>query len=159
MPWFAANPSGNTVVGGRLNAGDFDLVAVTNAVAFEALRLPWKAYVEWVHNRDNQDAADRSDAFTAGLKVGRNKKKSDWSFKYAYKYIEADATLAVFADSDFGGGSHTNRKGNVWKLTYNLADNMTAGLTLYVTEPIETDLLAEHNKSRIDLRGDLVWDF
>ncbi len=159
VPWFAANPSGNTVVGGRLNAGDFDLVAVTNAVTFEALRLPWKAYMEWVHNWANQDPADRSNGFAAGIKVGANKKKGDWSFKYAYKYIEADATLACFADSDFGGGSQTNRKGNTWKLTYNLRDNVTAGLTLYATEPIDTDMLAEFNKTRIDLRGDLVWNF
>ena len=47
-----------------------------------------------------------------GLKVGRPalEKRWDWSAGIDYRYVESDATVDAFNDSDFGGGG-TNLKG------------------------------------------------
>ncbi|MFZ3375434.1 MAG: putative porin [Chthoniobacterales bacterium] len=48
----------------------------------------------------------------AGLKVGHAalEKRWDWALGFSYEYLESDATVDAFNDSDFGGGG-TNVKG------------------------------------------------
>lgn len=152
---------GNTFAAGPiLLAGQFTELNFTNRVGFKAFNLPWEALVGWVHNTNNEDARGMSDGFVSGVKVGSNKKKGDWSLAYYYKYMEADCALAYFAESDFGNGSFTNRKGHVFSIQYNLTDAMTFGLSLYATEPIDTDLLPnEFDHSRTTIQADFVWKF
>ena len=54
------------------------------------------------------------------LKVGSGalQKRWDWDFGVAYRYVESDAVIDGFCDSDFGGGG-TNLKG--WSVGGNLA--------------------------------------
>ena len=47
----------------------------------------------------------------------------DWNAHVGYKYLESDATLDAFADSDFGLGG-TNLKGYFLGANYGLADNV-----------------------------------
>jgi hypothetical protein len=152
---------GNTFAAGPiLLAGQFTELNFTNRVGFKAFNLPWEALVGWVHNTNNDDARGMSDGFVSGVKVGSNKKKGDWSLAYYYKYMEADCALAYFEESDFGNGSFTNRKGHIFSLQYNLTDAMTFGLSLYATEPIDTDLLPnEWDRSRTTIQADFVWKF
>ncbi len=51
-------------------------------------------------------------AWIAGLKVGHTamQKRWDWNFGVNYRYVESDAVVDGFTDSDFGGGG-TNLKG------------------------------------------------
>ena len=42
-------------------------------------------------------------AWGLGLKLGKMKKKNDWEFSYGYYEIGANAVVAAFNDSDFGG--------------------------------------------------------
>ena len=49
---------------------------------------------------------------------GALQKRWDWDFGVNYRYVESDAVIDGFCDSDFGGGG-TNLKG--WSIGGNLA--------------------------------------
>lgn len=53
-----------------------------------------------------------SEAWNVALRVGTPKfeKRGDWQVALGYRYVEADAVIDAFVDSDFGGGG-TNLKG------------------------------------------------
>ncbi len=61
-----------------------------------------------------------NNAWITQLKVGSGalQKRWDWDFGVAYRYVESDAVIDGFCDSDFGGGG-TNLKG--WSVGGNLA--------------------------------------
>ncbi len=142
----------NTEVGGYLTAEEFNVLNLTNKVSWKAFNLPMSAYVDYAHNCGNE-LGGQSDAFAVGYKVGKNKKKGDWSASYKYAYIQANATPAAFNDSDFG---NTNRKGHQWGAKYNLLDSVTAGVNLFCTEPISGD---EQDETQFLVLGDLIWKF
>ena len=96
-----------------------------------------------------------SAAWPIGLKAGQNKKKGDWSGWYVYKDLEADAVLAAFTESDFGWNTLTNRCGSQFGVAYNITDAMTAGVTIFVTQP----KIAATTPTNFTLQADLVWKF
>jgi Putative porin len=61
-----------------------------------------------------------NNAWIAQFKVGSGalQKRWDWDFGLSYRYVESDAVIDGFCDSDFGGGG-TNLKG--WAIGGNLA--------------------------------------
>jgi hypothetical protein len=61
-----------------------------------------------------------NNAWIMQMKVGSGalQKRWDWDFGVAYRYVESDAVIDGFCDSDFGGGG-TNLKG--WSVGGNLA--------------------------------------
>jgi hypothetical protein len=60
----------------------------------------------------NYDYSGGNSAWIAQFKVGSGalQKRWDWDFGMAYRYVESDAVIDGFCDSDFGGGG-TNLKG------------------------------------------------
>ena len=114
-------------------------------------------YFAWVHNCGDEDSdpeySDQSDGYAVGLKVGKNKKKGDWSASYKYAYIEANSTAGAFNDSDFG---HANSKGHVFGGKYNLADFLTLGGKVFYTEPVTG---SHENERDVTVQADLVWKF
>jgi hypothetical protein len=151
--FYNARPRGNTVAGGALAVKEIEQIDLVNVVDFKAFGLPMSAYAEWVRNMSPHRLADplirdarlapnisfidgpdtRQEAWAVGFRVGENKKKGDWSVGYKYAYIQSDAVVGYFADSDFGCG---NRKGSVWSATYNVTEYLTAGFSLFYTGPI-----------------------
>lgn len=151
----AAN--GNNAVGGVLAAGQFRMINLTNKVGFTAFNLPMSAYFDLVHNCGDEDSTPgytgQDNGYAVGLKVGKNKRKGDWSFGYKYAYIEANATPGAWNDSDFGG---SNRKGHVMGATYNLTDSLTIGGKVFHTEPIAG---SSQDQRDTTVQADLVWKF
>jgi len=141
----------------QFRAESFDEFDLVNKVDFKAFGLPFSVFTDWIHNcGDETDApfAKRNDGFAAGVKVGQNKKKGDWSAGYTYRILQADTVLAFFPDGDFGYGSHTDRKGHEWNVTYNITDALTAGVNIFYTRPIDLN-----NEHRYVIQADLVWKF
>ena len=133
------------------------IINITNILGFKAFGLPMKTYFDFIHNCGDEDRSmgysGQDNGFAFGLKVGKNKKKGDWSAGYKYAYIEANATPGAFNDSDFG---HANRKGHTLGAKYNLTDSLTIGGKLLYTEPITG---SSENQRDTTVQLDLVWKF
>jgi hypothetical protein len=180
-PFFNANPRGNTITGGTFSAKSVEQVNLTNVVDFKVYNVPVSVYGDWVRNLDASELPDtqkryapkkgfialmdgpntRNEAWALGFRIGQNKKKGDWSFRYKYAYIESDAVVGYFADSDFGFG---NRKGSVYGVQYNITDYLTAGFDLFYTGPIwksPTAIVQNGPNYEHQFTGlfDLVWKF
>jgi hypothetical protein len=65
----------------------------------------------------NSEVDDDDTGYLVGARYGSVKDKGDWDFTYFYEHLEADATVGLLADSDFGGGG-TDAKGHVLSGTY-----------------------------------------
>lgn len=145
---------GNTDIDWNL---DFLVLNIHNQLKFKAFNLPVALYFDWAQNcREGEKAsayAGEDNAYHAGVKVGANKKKGDWSAKYEYGWIEANSIPGFWADGDFG---RANRRGHIIKGAYNLADFMTAGLALLCTERIRS---TDGDDNAFTLQADLIWKF
>lgn len=142
----------NTESGGNLTAEEFNVLNLTNKVSWKAFGLPMSAYLDFAHNCGNE-LGGQSDAFAFGCKVGKNKKKGDWSVSYKYAWIEQNVTPAAFNDSDFG---NTNRKGHQWGAKYNMMDSLTVGANLFSTQPITG---SGQDNTELLMLADLIWKF
>jgi hypothetical protein len=109
-------------------------------------------YGEYVYNPD--PSTDRH-GYIAGIKFGRKDIKSfgDWQAGYSYRYLESDAWLDVFPDSDFYGG-RTNAKGHELFLTFGLWKHLTFGLDYYHTMRIKGTRQTENL-----LQADMIFKF
>lgn len=140
----------------------FGVLGVTNSFDFKVCDLPVKVFLDWAHNCQERDSTakyeDDNNAYAVGVKVGKNKKKGDWSFKYVYAYVQANALPGAIADSDMAA----NRMGHKVGGSYNLLDNLTVGVTLFWTQPIfsptTTNLSATEDDS-VKVEADLIWNF
>mgnify|MGYP001811871475 FL=1 len=65
----------------------------------------------------NTEVSENDTAYLFGAKYGSAKDKGDWDLIYFYERLEADATVGLLADSDFGGGG-TDSRGHVFIGTY-----------------------------------------
>mgnify|MGYP000088424182 CR=1 FL=1 len=99
---------------------------VVKNLAFDKKEVAAKA----VNNFDDAGEYDGGDlGYLMRLTVGSPKmeKRWDWNTSLAYKYVESDAVVDGFTDSDFGLGG-TNLKGFILGGNLKLARNVGAGL-------------------------------
>ncbi|MCD4824671.1 MAG: putative porin [Phycisphaerae bacterium] len=154
---------------------DMQVLEMTTKVKWKLFKLPMAAWGTWVHNcaddysvnrNPNADRQfqDENNAFAIGMKVGKNKKKGDWSASYTYAYEELNSLPYVagggfgLGDSDFGG---PNRQGHIIGGKYNLDSFLTLGAKVLITEPIHSDgatwsLNEDHT---VTVQADMVWKF
>jgi hypothetical protein len=156
-------------------ASDMGAIELTTKVKWEMFDLPFQTWVSWVHNCEEnyaynvpgyadtdgqKDFENSNDAFGVGIKVGKNKKKGDWSVGYSYVYIEAHSVTPL-TDSDFGG---PNRQGHIFGGTYNIDDFLTVGGKMIINEPIhsfstDSEFYNIDSDTRCLFQLDMVWKF
>lgn len=71
---------------------------------------------------------DYDQGWLAGFSVGKCKEPFSVAFSYNYRYLEKDAVVGAFTDSDFGGGG-TDAKGHQFGLNFQAARNVQTGIT------------------------------
>ncbi len=83
---------------------------------------------------------DQTSGYQARVTVGwpQVSKARDWQFSFIYRYLERDAVLDSFTDSDFHGGG-TDAKGYILKLDYGLMDNVWATLRWLSSDEVDGD--------------------
>lgn len=71
------------------------------------------------------DVSENTQGYQVGTLIGYPKVRNpgEWNFSFAYKYLEGDAVLAAFTDSDFHGGG-TDAKGWIIKTNIGLYKNV-----------------------------------
>jgi Putative porin len=79
-------------------------------------------------------------AWVAGLQVGQNKKKGDWSVKGDYRQVGLGAIDPNLNDSDWAD-SFLNQQGIKLASTYNFTDFLTGTITYYDTWAYKTNLM------------------
>ena len=76
--------------------------------AFKLAGHPFKLFGNYTVNKE----VDENDTgYLVGAKFGSAKAKGTWDLTYFYEKLEADATVGLVSDSDFGGGG-TDAKGH-----------------------------------------------
>jgi hypothetical protein len=114
-------------------AKDFDVFTVNNELKIGVLpKLPITLQGEYVNNLATHEF---NEAYKVGLKLWDAKSKGQYEIGYWYEYLEADATLSLFPDSEFGGRG-TNAKGHIFKVRYNLTDYIYLSLGYWYVENI-----------------------
>lgn len=109
---------------------DYEIVEVFADFGFELGNHPASVFIDYVQN---QDAPRFDSGFAAGFTYGSAKKAGDWEFGYTWQDLEADATLGLLTDSDFGGGG-TDVSGHILKYGYAIEKNWVFNLTYLINE-------------------------
>ncbi len=109
---------------------DFEVYDVFVELGFDIGEFPITAWVDYIKN----DAAPIDDqGYQLGFQLGNTQNRGSWHVKYYYQDIEANATLGLLANSDFGGGG-TNGKGSFVQAAYATTDKTDIKLTYYTVE-------------------------
>lgn len=120
---------GNSVSPSGTYASDFHLVEVF-AQATVRMKLPVQLFADYVKNT----AVSRNGlAYLTGVRLGKARKARDWFLQYDYRFIEPDAVIGIFNDSDFVGGG-TDGKGHTIRGGYQLTDRYQIGFTYFINE-------------------------
>ena len=143
-------------------ADHLEIFQAPGEVDFKAFNLPFKVYWDFDLNTEGKDRvqdvllgvnnsaglagtsaaakviqkqnADMGDnvAWLAGVQVGQNKKKGDWSVRSDYRQVGLGAIDPNENDSDWGD-SFLNMQGVKVQATYNFTDFLTGSITYYDT--------------------------
>ena len=109
---------------------DFEVYNVFAEVSFNINEVPFAAWVDYIKN----DAAQIDNkGYQLGFQLGKAQNRGSWQIKYYYQDLEANATLGLLANSDFGGGG-TNGKGSFVQAAYATTDKTNIKLTYYTVE-------------------------
>ena len=110
--------------------------------------FPLSIFVNLVQN---SGASINNNGYAFGAKVGKAKTPGDWQASWAWQNLKADAVIATFTDSDFGGGG-TDAKGHTLKSKYVLANNWALAGTLFLNEiDISSDNRHDYSRLQLDL--------
>jgi hypothetical protein len=128
---------------------DYHLWEGISFVKFNMGPIPTKLIFDYIVNTADNVPSDQDTAYFAGFKLGREKKKGDWSLFYKYARIERDAVIGSMNDQDFYGA---NRKGHKAAFRYMLFDRLRLGIAYFYTDPVDqwplTDPNFNNNRNR-----------
>jgi hypothetical protein len=157
-----------------LLAGGFRVLDIYPEITFYVNNMPVTLWYDYAKNLANEGTLNpgtqddnffnHDDAFGLGLKIGKAKNKGSWEAFYSYFQIPADAVVAAFNDSDFGGpntNGYTNRKGHKFGFGYKLTDNLTLNYTGYLVKPFDPSTYVADSKNENVWRSqvDAVYSF
>jgi hypothetical protein len=118
------------VTGELVFAYDYRQVQAFAEFAFQLAGRPVVLFADYVINTE----ADENDTgYLFGARYGAAKARGSWDLGWFYEKLEADATVGLLTDSDFGGGG-TDSKGHVFSGTYAFHDNWNFKLTYFLNE-------------------------
>lgn len=92
--------------------------------------MPLAVFFDYALN-SSADFSDEDQGFEVGGVLGQAHEAGSWELFYSYKEVEADAVIAAFTDSQFGGGG-TNADGHEIGFTYQLSDMLRLDSTVFV---------------------------
>lgn len=151
-PFYDGSARGNSVdLAGNL-LYDYNQVEVFAEWSFMAGDYPLSVFADFVQNGE---AVGNDTGYAFGVAFGKAADPGTWQASWAWQDLEADAVVATFTDSDFGGGG-TDASGHVFKTKYALADNWALGGTFFLNE-VDAAAGNEHDYSRLQL--DLEFKF
>lgn len=126
---------------------DYNLVEGFFEVGGKIVKFPWAVFTDVVYNAA---ASDDNLGWLAGVSFGKCKEQLDFSIKYTFRQLQADAVVAAFADSDFGGGG-TDAQGHLWTVDFQVAKPLQLGLSYFFNQkPLDDG--ADYHRGFIDFK-------
>jgi len=148
LPFWLGVPFGNSVDANGFLLYDYNQVEAFAEFTTSIGELPLIFFANYVQNTD-VDVNDTGIAF--GGQLGKAGEPGTWQASIAWQELEADAVVALFTDSDFGGGG-TDAKGYTLKGKYALTDNWALGGTLFLNEvELASGSPRDYNRLQLDL--------
>lgn len=144
--FYNGRSKGNTLDVGGNYLYDYKLTELFVELGTTVADWPLKMYV---HAVQNSEVNLEDTAYAIGAKLGSAKAEGNMEFSWTYQDIEADAVIATFNDSDFGGGG-TDADGHLIKAKYAYKKNVFLGGTLFLNN-VDRFQGTEHDFSRIQL--------
>jgi Putative porin len=165
--------SDGTVVGGRLvspgedeEGNPIDIVKLNNGfnvldigtdlvipTGFPA--LPLRPFGNFANNTK---ASNKDNGYQGGLMIGNNKDACDYFFTYAYEYLETDAVISAFSDSDFGRDGGTNTKAHILQAGYVVWKNLSLLSTAWIDKPVD-DVAGRNSNTDVRWQVDVIGKF
>jgi len=154
---FASGNSNNDPDTTTLDALEFHVWEMYNAIDLSILSTPVKLYFDFIFNSGDRDPDpdDATEAWQLGLIINKAEKKGDWALGGTYFWYEANAAVGAFMDADIGNAD--NRGMQLWA-NYKLADYWTLRSALFFFNRITAERLAIDNDRR-HLQIDMNWKF
>lgn len=152
-PFYNGQAKGNSIDANGNYVYDYENTELFTELSTTLGDWPLKVYA---HATRNGDPGDEDTAYAFGAKIGSAKKARDVEFSWTYQDIEADAVIATFNDSDFGGGG-TDSEGHLLKAKYALSEKLFLGGSLFVNR-VDRFQAAEHDYNRLQLDVELKFD-
>jgi hypothetical protein len=124
-------------------------LGISDPFAFTGMNLPVPYLGFFGEYVDNFDVSTKGDGWAAGFKLGYNKiaDKNQWQLAYNYRFLERNAWMDTFPDSDFYSGK-TNAKGHNVIFQYGLSKNSYLNLEYYCAKNM-TRLTDDPESSRL----------
>jgi len=129
-PFWEGDPFGNTVDANGDFVYDYRMIQGFVEYATKIGGYPVSFFLDYIRNTE---APEFDTGYAFGGKIGKVSEPGDWEASIAYQDLERDAVVALFTDSDFGGGG-TDATGFEIKGKYGLTRNWNFGGTLFINE-------------------------
>lgn len=151
-PFYDGDANGNSVDGNGNLVFDYSQFEFFAELSTKLGDLPFSLFADYVQNTE---AGAEDTGYALGASIGKASAPGSWQASIAYQDLEADAVIATFTDSDFGGGG-TDASGFTLKGKYALADNWALGGTLFLND-IDESIANKHDYTRLQI--DLEFKF
>lgn len=91
-------------------------------------KIPFKIYGNYINNA--QANSNNGNGYQAGIQLNDLKDKDSFMVSYAYRELQADATMGAMTDADWWGGG-TDGKGHRLQAGYQILKNWSLNLTCF----------------------------
>lgn len=130
----ASTYSSSTTFFGNTSSGavfkdDYDIFEAFGEYGFKCAGMPLAVFGSWVQNVA-ATTANEDTGWLVGGKLNKIKAPGSWQLVYDYRYLQADAVVGGFTESDFLS-SRTDSRGHKFAFQYQLAKNLRAELIYY----------------------------
>jgi len=129
-PFFNGSGAGNILDLNGNYPTDFNELELFAELSTQLADQPLAVFFDYV---TNTEAVDFDTGWAVGAKYGKASNPGTWEVGYIYQDLEANAVVATFTDSDFGGGG-TDGSGHILKAGYALNKKMKLALTYFLNE-------------------------
>jgi Putative porin len=106
----------------------------------------------------NTEANSDDNGYQGGFTMGASRDPGDLFFSYAYEYLETDAVISAFTNSDFGRSGGTNTKAHILQTGYTLTKNLSLLSTAWIDEPVD-DVSGRNSNTDVRWQVDAVAKF
>ncbi len=132
VPFFSGNDSaGNSVDSNGMYVFDYNDIEFFCEIFPNGLIDNMYVFVDYVNNIAEDVKYNQS--WLAGFSYGNAKEPGSFDIRYSYRYIEKDAIIGAFTDSDFiGGGS--DGKGHEINFNYQVASKTKVTATCFINQ-------------------------